>query len=724
MGFLNLTGLTPGKTYDIAVRAKSPDGIISANSIVYTFTAPSTNIDGTQLVASNNSVVSKIVSSTPFTASAYAPGTSVQGGALTAGPLDDATLAIVGGINLLDYWNGNPGYIGYYISGSENHGAVIINETGILGTKLNNVGSTPKFLLSTDTGDAYFAGTLSAPDGMIGGFHIGATSLSNTVGDNTISINSGDYGYPSFQIVGASSSLSITGDVSNPQIYFNNDNTTQYSDLLIKAGAIASPDFGPTASNKSRGEILFWGANSANPNQITLRRFAESGLDGPDGLTFIDMQTNGVVGTPDYARIGMFAGQSISTGSANDTQPNDNQGASFELYKTFGDTSASLSPAYAKISVNEDGSYNSINMYKQNTSFLISDGGRSSSVNFSSTKTQFTSPIYVNLDNSSSDYAAYFNGNALSNLVLMESSLYSSKPILTIRSVAGTGNQLEFKDLYNNVISYFDNNGKFFGISSSAIAVTTPSDSPPSSPVSGQLWYETDTNRLFTWYVDSDSSQWVEVSGGVSLGNLFISGSNSQTISGSVTNEDITLSPSGSGRISLNGYLKFPDGTIQISAAPAHNFDAYSTVDQTNPVANTPRGMTFNTIDNVTTLTGSADFTITSGSIISTKHTATYNIQFTAQAIKTDAGNDDIYIWLRQDGQDVPESGGIITVAGNNGKIVSGWNYVVQATASSTFTLMWAAADTNLYFAHTASATSPYTRPGVPSTTVTFTEIK
>ena len=37
------------------------------------------------------------------------------------------------------------------------------------------------------------------------------------------------------------------------------------------------------------------------------------------------------------------------------------------------------------------------------------------------------------------------------------------------------------------------------------------SDGPPASPVNGQFWYDTDSGNLYVWYVDANSSQWVQV---------------------------------------------------------------------------------------------------------------------------------------------------------------------------------------------------------------------
>ena len=44
-------------------------------------------------------------------------------------------------------------------------------------------------------------------------------------------------------------------------------------------------------------------------------------------------------------------------------------------------------------------------------------------------------------------------------------------------------------------------------------ASVTASDTAPSSPSAGDLWYKSDTNVLYVYYNDGDSSQWVGVSG-------------------------------------------------------------------------------------------------------------------------------------------------------------------------------------------------------------------
>ena len=50
-------------------------------------------------------------------------------------------------------------------------------------------------------------------------------------------------------------------------------------------------------------------------------------------------------------------------------------------------------------------------------------------------------------------------------------------------------------------------------VATSGGASVTTSDAAPSSPSAGDLWYNTDAGGLFLYYTDADSSQWVEVVG-------------------------------------------------------------------------------------------------------------------------------------------------------------------------------------------------------------------
>jgi len=168
MASINLTKLKPGKTYVVKVRAVDEEGNYSQYSFGYSFTVPATNVDGTQLTATNNSVVT-----------ALAPNSSsATGGALIAGGLDANGAANAGALNLGSVWNDTASSIAK-LTGTANTGAVVINSTGILGYQLTSTSSgQANFFLDTASGNAYFRGTVYANAGQIGGFLIDTTSLS------------------------------------------------------------------------------------------------------------------------------------------------------------------------------------------------------------------------------------------------------------------------------------------------------------------------------------------------------------------------------------------------------------------------------------------------------------------------------------------------------------------------------------------------------------------
>jgi hypothetical protein len=58
--------------------------------------------------------------------------------------------------------------------------------------------------------------------------------------------------------------------------------------------------------------------------------------------------------------------------------------------------------------------------------------------------------------------------------------------------------------------SYVFSNG-VWKLSGGGTSFVVVADTPPVNPFPGQLWFESDTGALFFWYVDADSSQWVQV---------------------------------------------------------------------------------------------------------------------------------------------------------------------------------------------------------------------
>jgi hypothetical protein len=138
--------------------------------------------------------------------------------------------------------------------------------------------------------------------------------------------------------------------------------------------------------------------------------------------------------------------------------------------------------------------------------------------------------------------------------------------------------------------------------------------------------------------------------------------------------------------------------------------------------------MTFNVIDS------NFGITITSNSIIVIPNPGVYNLQFSSQFVNTANTPDDVYIWLRQNGTNVPGSNGTVTIpakdnANDPGKVISSWNYViVTSSVSETIQLMWFAEDdTNVSMSFLSSQAATATTPEIPATAsviLTVTPIK
>jgi hypothetical protein len=144
----------------------------------------------------------------------------------------------------------------------------------------------------------------------------------------------------------------------------------------------------------------------------------------------------------------------------------------------------------------------------------------------------------------------------------------------------------------------------------------------------------------------------------------------------------------------------------------------YSTVTQTNPVANAENLMVFGTTD-----IASGVSIVSNGSgltRITIARAGTYNIQFSAQIAKTGAGNDNCYIWLKKNGTTVTQTAGITRVSGNGDRIMASWNYLVTAAIGDYYELAWAATDTDVIL----QASSPGgVVPSVPSVILTVVPV-
>lgn len=150
-------------------------------------------------------------------------------------------------------------------------------------------------------------------------------------------------------------------------------------------------------------------------------------------------------------------------------------------------------------------------------------------------------------------------------------------------------------------------------------------------------------------------------------------------------------------------YLKFPYGAF------SSNQDQVTT-------ANTATLMTFNTTD-------FANEVSISSSQITVVNPGIYNLQFSAQFQNTDTQERDAYIWLRQNGVDIPGSTGFISVVsshgGTPGHAIIGWNYFLSMAAGDYIEIYWSPTNAAVTIQHLNASGTP-TKPSTQSVVATL----
>ena len=120
-------------------------------------------------------------------------------------------------------------------------------------------------------------------------------------------------------------------------------------------------------------------------------------------------------------------------------------------------------------------------------------------------------------------------------------------------------------DIGELYVYYVDADSAQWVETSGGSETVTISDDAPSSPNGGDLWWESDTGRLKIYYNDGDSAQWVDTSSGISdgiLGGRFV-----------VTNAGIhTLSNVGIGTTNPLGIVNSSNTTVLSAGIVTANF--------------------------------------------------------------------------------------------------------------------------------------------------------
>jgi hypothetical protein len=114
--------------------------------------------------------------------------------------------------------------------------------------------------------------------------------------------------------------------------------------------------------------------------------------------------------------------------------------------------------------------------------------------------------------------------------------------------------------------------------------------------------------------------------------------------------------------------------------------------------------------------------TVSSGTRFIVLVSGTYNVQFSAQFEKSDAGNTDVDVWFVKNNVDLPWSDTQFTLTGNNGHGVAAWNYFLTGAPGDNFQIAWSSTSASVVVAAYSGLTNP-TRPDIPSVIVTFNQI-
>jgi len=105
----------------------------------------------------------------------------------------------------------------------------------------------------------------------------------------------------------------------------------------------------------------------------------------------------------------------------------------------------------------------------------------------------------------------------------------------------------------------------------------------------------------------------------------------------------------------------------------------------------------------------------------------TYNLQFSSQFSNTDNSNQDVIVWVRKNGVDIPDSSGVAAVppfkAGSNGQVIAAWNYYLSLSADDFIQICWHIEQANVITLETIPAGVSPTHPRTPSTILTATRV-
>ena len=145
-------------------------------------------------------------------------------------------------------------------------------------------------------------------------------------------------------------------------------------------------------------------------------------------------------------------------------------------------------------------------------------------------------------------------------------------------------------------------------------------------------------------------------------------------------------------------------------------YGAFSSDQDQVTTANTATPMTFNTTDFANDVSvSSAAITVATAGI--------YNLQLSAQFSNANVSLQDVYIWLRQNGTNIPGSTGFVSIpnshGGTAGHSIIGWNYFLSMAANDYVEIYWSPTNADVTIQHLNASGTP-TKPSTQSVVATL----
>jgi hypothetical protein len=138
----------------------------------------------------------------------------------------------------------------------------------------------------------------------------------------------------------------------------------------------------------------------------------------------------------------------------------------------------------------------------------------------------------------------------------------------------------------------------------------------------------------------------------------------------------------------------------------------YDTTTQTAALTNTAYPITFNTTD----ISDGVRLRSPSTSEVEVDTEGLYNFQVSIQLDCTGGSNREVWVWVRKNGADIPNSACYVTIQNNNSELLQAFNLFANMKAGDYVQFMWAVGNTDAQLATFAASAFA---PAVPSIILT-----